>query len=81
MDQWEEKNNALEQLFVFDNFEEALQFVNKVGEVAEEMNHHPTITLQNYKEVLIITTTHDAGNTVTEKDQKLAQKISELPKH
>lgn len=75
---WEEKDNRLEKLFVFKNFKEALAFVNKVGEIAEEMNHHSNITLQNYKEVLITTTTHDAGNTVTEKDRALASRIDSL---
>lgn len=78
MDSWEEKENKLEKLFVFSNFKEALAFVNKVGDLAEEMQHHPNITLQNYKEVFIATTTHDAGNTVTEKDRILTQKINEI---
>jgi len=72
---WEEKGGVLEKLFTFSDFREALNFVNKVGNIAEEHNHHPNITLQNYKEVLVRTTTHDAGNTVTEKDHLLARAI------
>lgn len=75
---WQKQDNALSKVFVFKNFAEALAFVNKVGEVAEDMNHHPNITLQNYKEVLISTTTHDAGNTVTEKDHAITSAIDQL---
>jgi len=72
---WEEKNGFLERLFVFSDFQETLNFVNKVGDIAEEYNHHPTITLQNYKEVVVQTTTHDAGDAVTEKDILLTKAI------
>lgn len=78
MHEWEEKNNKLTKLFTFNNFKEALHFVNKVGLLAEEKQHHPDIHLQNYKEVLITTTTHDSGNIVTEKDNELAQAIDRL---
>lgn len=75
---WQKKDNTFEKLFTFNNFKEALAFVNKVGEVAEALGHHPNITLQNYKEVFITTTTHDAGNTITDKDRELIAKIDDL---
>ena len=78
MNTWVEHNGALEKLFVFKNFTEALDFVNRVGEIAEKMNHHPNITLQNYNEVFIATTTHDAGNRVTKKDHALSEAIDTL---
>lgn len=78
MNDWKENDNKLEKLFTFNNFKEALAFANKVGEIAEKLQHHPNITLQNYKEVLIATTTHDADNTITDKDRELAQKIDQI---
>ena len=33
---WEEKNGFLEKLFIFSDFQEALNFVNKIGAIAEE---------------------------------------------
>ena len=75
---WNEQNNMLAKTFVFSNFKEALAFVNNVGEVAEGMQHHPNIAIQNYKEVVITTTTHDAENKVTEKDRELTEKIDAL---
>ncbi len=51
--------------------------MTEVAVVAEEMNHHPWWS-NVYNKVEIRLTTHDAGNTVTEKDQVLAQRISVL---
>ncbi len=51
--------------------------MNAVGEVAEEMNHHPWWS-NVYNKVAIELTTHDAGNTVTEKDLALARRIDEI---
>lgn len=70
-----EKNNALVATFIFGNFAEALKFVNTVGNIAEITAHHPDIFMHNYKLVTISTTTHDAGNTITDKDQALAKRI------
>lgn len=35
--------NRLERTYEFDDFEDALEFVNEVGEIAEKVNHHPVI--------------------------------------
>ena len=75
METWTEKNNTLKRTFKFKNFLEALDFVNKVGDIAENMQHHPDIHIQNYNEVVISTTTHDESNTVTERDRELCSKI------
>ena len=45
--------------------------------VAEKMNHHPHIT-NVYNQVSLTLNTHDAGNTVTDKDRKLASEIDKL---
>lgn len=68
----------LEKQWKFKDFKQALEFVNKVGGVAEELGHHPDISIKNYKEVFISTTTHSAGHVLTEKDYKLAQNIDAL---
>ena len=73
---WEIKEGRLERLFTFTDFAQALAFVNRVGRVAEEINHHPDIHLVNYNKVLISTSTHDAGK-VTQKDYDLANKIDQ----
>jgi len=75
---WTESDNKLTRTFEFSDFKEALAFVNKVGELAERQGHHPDITIQNYKQVVISTTTHDEGSQVTRKDQELATAIDTL---
>lgn len=74
---WKEINNSLQQSFEFKNFIEAFAFMTKVAFLAEKMNHHPEWK-NVYNKVDITLTTHDAGNTVTEKDQKLAEQINQL---
>jgi pterin-4a-carbinolamine dehydratase len=43
---WTEVNGALEREFRFDDFAQALVFVNRVGELAEAADHHPDIELR-----------------------------------
>ncbi|MEE9450493.1 MAG: 4a-hydroxytetrahydrobiopterin dehydratase [Ignavibacteriaceae bacterium] len=74
---WQFHNNEIGKEFQFKDFPEALSFVNKVGEFAEEMNHHPDIFLHSWNKVNITLSTHDKGG-VTEKDFQLAKKINEL---
>ncbi|MBL0054244.1 MAG: 4a-hydroxytetrahydrobiopterin dehydratase [Bacteroidetes bacterium] len=74
---WEEKNNQLCRTFTFDNFSQAFAFMTRVAMIAEQMNHHP-YWINVYNRIEIFLNTHDAGNTVTEKDHKLAKKIDAL---
>lgn len=74
---WEEKNNTLYRKFGFANFSEAFGFMTRVALEAEKMDHHPLWT-NVYNQVEIWLSTHDAGNTVTDKDRKLAKKIDAL---
>lgn len=74
---WNEQNNSLYRKFEFKDFSEAFGFMARVALVAEKMDHHPKWTnVWNTVEVWL--TTHDAGNTVTEKDRKLASQIDAL---
>lgn len=75
---WQEKNNKLVAEFEFADFSEALAFANRVGEIAESINHHPDIAIHDYKNVRIETTSHDAGETITEKDYQLADAIDKI---
>ena len=72
---WEKKNNALVRTERFEDFSEALAFIVRIGLLAEQSDHHPTIT-NTYNEVSLLLTTHDQGNTITEKDYGLAEKIN-----
>jgi 4a-hydroxytetrahydrobiopterin dehydratase len=68
---------SLTKTFEFPTFNDAIAFVNKVAAVAENQNHHPSITI-NYSIISIAITTHSAGNRVTEKDEQLALAIEDL---
>ena len=74
---WTEINNSLYRKFEFDNFSEAFAFMTRVAFEAEKMDHHPKWT-NVYNTVEIWLNTHDAGDTITEKDHKLAKKIDKL---
>lgn len=74
---WQETNNQLKRSFKFKNFIDAFAFMTKVAFAAERLNHHPNWS-NVYNQVDIVLTTHDAGNTVTEKDWQLAKKIDEI---
>ena len=74
---WEEKNNRLTKTFQFKDFIEAFGFMAKVAILAEKMNHHPLWT-NVYNRVSFELSTHDAGDVVTELDQKLAKEIDKL---
>ena len=76
LDGWKAENNHLKKRFTFKNFAESLSFVNKAGEIAEKLNHHPDITFGwGYAE--IATTTHDRDG-VTDVDLTLAAKIDQI---
>ncbi|HYK47246.1 MAG TPA: 4a-hydroxytetrahydrobiopterin dehydratase [Parafilimonas sp.] len=75
--EWTEKDNTLYRKLEFKNFSEAFAFMVRVAIEAERMNHHPTWT-NVYNKVEISLSTHDAGDIVTDRDVKLAQKINSL---
>jgi 4a-hydroxytetrahydrobiopterin dehydratase len=74
---WDETKEALYKRFQFKDFSEAFAFMTRVAFEAEKMDHHPKWT-NVWNTVEIWLSTHDAGNTVTEKDRKLAAKIDKL---
>lgn len=74
---WVEENNRLKKTFKFSNFQEAFAFMTRVAFLAEKHNHHPNWS-NVYNTVEIELTTHDAGNTITEKDHKLAKAIDKI---
>lgn len=73
---WQEENNELIHEFSFPDFKAALEFANKVGELAEQQNHHPEMVV-SWGRVKIILSTHSEGR-VTNKDRVLAEAIDQL---
>lgn len=73
---WSVENERLRRSFSFPDFQTALDFVNRAGAIAEEMNHHPNIEL-GWGRAAFEIWTHDAGG-ITENDFQLAQRINDL---
>jgi 4a-hydroxytetrahydrobiopterin dehydratase len=73
---WDETDGHLEKVVKKADFKEALAYVNRVGELAEERNHHPDIAI-SWNTVTLTLVTHSAG-AITEADHELARAIDEL---
>ena len=73
---WSEVDDELEREFKFDDFLQAIAFVNKVAELAQSENHHPDIEI-HYNRVILRWWTHTAGG-VTDRDRELAARSAAL---
>jgi len=73
---WKLEDNAIRKVYLFKDFAESMKFVNKVAEMAEEMDHHPDIFIQ-YNRVTLTLSTHSAGG-ITEKDFDLATRVDQI---
>ena len=74
---WQKEDNKLYKEFHFRNFREAFSFMEQVAKLAESQKHHP-YWVNDWNKVMIWLSTHDAGDTVTEKDTKLASSIDDV---
>jgi len=74
---WEFHSNSITKKFELKDFKSALALVNKIGDEAESLDHHPDILIHSWNKVKITISTHSAGG-VTLKDFKLAKNIDEL---
>jgi 4a-hydroxytetrahydrobiopterin dehydratase len=72
--QWRLEGGALTRDWTFQDFVEAMAFVNRVAALAEEANHHPDMDIR-YNKVRLALVSHDAGG-ITERDSQMAAKIS-----
>lgn len=74
---WHYIDNAIEKNFLFANFSQALGFMVQVGLLAEKANHHPEF-FNVYNKLRIRLNTHEAQNSVTDKDIDLAKNIDKI---
>jgi 4a-hydroxytetrahydrobiopterin dehydratase len=58
---WEREGDEIVRDWKFENFAEAIAFVNRVAEAAEEANHHPDIFVHGWNKVRLALTNHSAG--------------------
>jgi 4a-hydroxytetrahydrobiopterin dehydratase len=73
---WTLQGDQIERALFFEDFVDAMVFINKVAEIAEEEGHHPEIRVV-YNRVNLALTTHDAGG-LTLKDFQVARRIESL---
>lgn len=70
-----EKKISMRRAYSYATFAEAIDFVNRVAELAENADHHPNISI-HFNKVFLILSTHSARG-LTEKDFKLARQIDD----
>ncbi len=70
---WERAGDAIRRSFKFRDFVGSVQFVNRLVEPAEDMNHHPDLEV-SWNTVVVSLTTHSQGG-LTENDFELARRI------
>jgi 4a-hydroxytetrahydrobiopterin dehydratase len=76
VDDWIENDGALERMYEFPTFAEAIAFVTRIADLAEAENHHPDIAV-SYRKVTLRWTTHSAGG-ITDRDRELARRSDEV---
>jgi 4a-hydroxytetrahydrobiopterin dehydratase len=72
------QGSEIERELRFADFAAAINFVNRVAELAEAANHHPDIFLHGWNKVRLTLSTHSQGG-LTDADFKLASQIDQLP--
>jgi 4a-hydroxytetrahydrobiopterin dehydratase len=75
--QWRREGDEIVREWRFEDFGEAMAFVNRVAEAAEEANHHPDILVHGWNKVRLSLTNHSAGG-LTDADFEMAARIDRL---
>ena len=73
---WKREGDSLVREFKFEDFQASVDFVNRITPPAEEMNHHPDISI-SWNKVNLTLSTHSEGG-ITENDFELASRIDPL---
>ncbi len=73
----DDEGKKIKRTFVFKDFMEAVDFINRIADIAEKEGHHPDLKLFNYKKVSVILSTH-AINGLSTNDFILAAKTDML---
>ncbi|MGQ0764683.1 MAG: 4a-hydroxytetrahydrobiopterin dehydratase [Gemmatimonadota bacterium] len=74
---WSRRGNALTRTFTFPTFMAGIEWMRRVAELAESMDHHPDIDIR-YTKIAVTLSTHSAGG-ITGKDFALARAMGDLP--
>jgi 4a-hydroxytetrahydrobiopterin dehydratase len=74
---WRRDDDAIVRDHKFKDFAEAMAYVNRVAEAAEEANHHPDILVHGWNNVRLILSTHSVGG-LTQADLDMAQRLDRV---
>ena len=75
--EWAREDDTIVREWKLADFGEAMRFVNRVADAAEEANHHPDILVHGWNKVRLTLSTHSEGG-LTEADLALAAQIDGL---
>ena len=75
--EWRREGDEIVREWRFGDFGEAMTFVNRVAETAEDANHHPDILVHGWNKVRLSLTNHSAGG-ITDADFEMAASIDRL---
>jgi 4a-hydroxytetrahydrobiopterin dehydratase len=75
--EWRREGDEIVREWKFEDFAQAMGFVNRVAEAAEDVNHHPDILVHGWNRVRLSVTNHAQGG-LTEADFSLARMIDGL---
>jgi 4a-hydroxytetrahydrobiopterin dehydratase len=74
---WQRAGKAIAREWKFDDFEQAIAFVNRVADAAEAAGHHPDIHVHGWNKVRLELSTHSEGG-LTQADFDMATRIDDL---
>jgi 4a-hydroxytetrahydrobiopterin dehydratase len=74
---WRREGDEIVRDWKFKDFAEAITFVNRIADAAEEANHHPDILVHGWNNVRLSLTNHSAGG-LTATDFEIAAKFDAL---
>lgn len=74
---WVTLNNKLTKIFSFENQTQLAEFLLKIAKHADQIGHHPDVTIFKCKEMKIELITHDK-NQITDLDYSLAKYIDSI---
>lgn len=76
LDDWRVIHRTIQATFRTGSMAAGIAFVDRIGPLADEVNHHPDLTV-TYPRVHVLLTTHDTGG-LTSRDVDLARQISAI---
>jgi 4a-hydroxytetrahydrobiopterin dehydratase len=75
--EWRRDGDAIVRDVEFKDFKQAMAYVNRVADAAEEVNHHPDILVHGWNNVRLILSTHSVGG-LTQSDLDMARRLDEV---